>query len=123
MKNSIKSAIKSVILAALVAAVGVSAAEYAPRTATESIFFSHGFINAYAEGEDLYLRGLTEARAQGESIASISPRISFQIMAANNGTVLRSFAQANSTGQYNPIIAYLSGRVAAFLALAEAYGE
>lgn len=125
------NSIKSVILVAIVAAVGVnvstsvsaSTTQYAPRNATESVFFSHGYVEAYAEGEDLYNRGVAEANSQGQSIANLATRISFRTMAANNGTVLRSFAQANSTGQYNPIIAYLSGRVAAFLALAEIYGE
>lgn len=115
--NSIKSAIKSVILAALVAAVGVnistsvsaSTTQYAPRNATESVFFSHGYVEAYAEGEAV--------------VNSISYRASFLSMAWANAALAQSLSLINASGDYNPAVAYFSGRVAAFLALAEIYGE
>lgn len=128
MKSSINS-IKSVILAALVAAVGVSistsviAAEYTPRTATDAIFFSHGFVEALAEGEDMYLRGLAEATAQGESVLNVTNRVSFTLMAHNNMSVINALFNPYRPNQYSTMIAYLSGRVEAFKALAVKYGE
>lgn len=111
--NSIKSAIKSVILAAIVAAVGVGslvrAAQYAPRTATEAVFFSHGYVEAQIEGEAL--------------VNSTSYRASFLSMAWANAALAQSLSLINANGDYSPAVAYLSGRVTAFLALAEAYGE
>lgn len=135
MKNVITQLRSLLIAAAMLAAAVISAPpsvvastvtpaqSYSPKTATDAIFFSHGFVEALAEGEDMYLRGLAEATAQGESVLNVTNRVSFTLMAHNNMSVISALFNPYRPNQYSTMIAYLSGRVEAFKALAVKYGE